>query len=271
MNNLKIDSDSTSATGRSHKTNIQSTTRPIVIIGAAALFFMFTGLLITTTILIANNRSDQKALALAVELKTAQLQAASIAAASAPAPVADVTRSNAGIANDSQLATTPTEAAMERSFTAAIEEAAVAAQQVTAMEQTFSLPDCVAELQNLVETVRIGFAIGSFEPLPQDMDGARRIASIVADCDPVMVAVEGHSDLTGQEQNNMNLSWIRADAVVSRLRSEGFDVKALEPLGFGARKPIDPSVTPAANALNRRVQFHLAPRPGTNSALFAEN
>ncbi|MEP5631542.1 MAG: OmpA family protein [Tateyamaria sp.] len=275
MSNLTSDCSDTSATDNSNNSNGRSRSRIIGIIGGVALLLMFTGLLISTTILLANKHSTDQAQLRAAEPRTAQVSAASEVpgTTSTPTRASEVTRSNAGIANltGTELPKSAATATAQRSFDAALQEAAIATQQVTALEQTFKLPDCVSELQELIQTVRVGFAVGSRQPLLQDMAGARHIATIVADCEPVMVAVEGHSDLTGEEQNNMNLSWIRADAVITHLRDEGFDVEALEPLGFGARKPIDPRVTPEANALNRRVQFHLAPRPGTDAALFAEN
>ncbi len=275
MNNFDFGDRNLSAPNAPHTTNASSSWKFVAAFAAIVLFLLFTGLLITTTLLYAERQAANQPQVPTDKLQTARVQPITIAPEDTLTSdsVAEVSRGNAGIANEAELAkaTAPADDVMETAFDAAEQEAALAALRVAELEKTFSLPDCVAELQNLVKTVRIGFASGSSEPLPEDMAGARRIASVVSTCEPVMVAVEGHSDLTGQEQDNMKLSWIRADAVVNRLRGEGFDVSALEPLGFGARKPIDAAVTPTANALNRRVQFHLAPRPGTDAALFANN
>lgn len=277
MNRQNIGSGGNPATDGPRKSTGLAVSRPWMIIAGVALFLMFTGFLITTTVLVANNQSTKQAEILTAKVRAARPKVAIAAPTVAPDTTAEVTRNISGITNGAELATTGTLArnelndANQKSFDAVVQEASIAALQVNEMERAYALPSCVAELQELMETVRIGFDTGSSQPRFQDMNGARRIASTLVGCDPVMVAVEGHSDLTGEEQNNMALSWIRADAVISRLAAEGFDVKGFEPLGFGARKPIDRATTPEANDLNRRVQFHLAPRPGTDAALFAEN
>lgn len=146
------------------------------------------------------------------------------------------------------------------------------AKEVDEMKDSIAeLPICVEQLGELMTTTRISFASGSRTPNQLDMQSAREIALLLEDCHLVMVAVEGHSDTTGQEQTNMALSWTRAEAVIAQLRNEGLDVSAFEPLGFGSRKPLDASGTPAADDVNRRVQFHLAPRPGSGNEMFTKN
>lgn len=168
-------------------------------------------------------------------------------------------------------ATSPDEVLDYASPEAVVQKGAENADAMDEMEKDRALPECVAQLGGLISTVRIAFASGAGTPNESDMEQAREIARVLADCDLVMVAVEGHSDQTGEETANMTLSWVRAEAVINQLRAEGFDISAFEPLGFGSRKPIDASGGQIADAQNRRVQFHLAPRHGTNNKLFATN
>lgn len=272
---------------------------PVAVGAGFLVLLLFAGFIISSTLWVVGSQDTRKIEALSEDLASVRAQAATDAAATAStlAAVAEVTRSNVDLLtsstgqNRARLSVVDPETgqlmvpadfdrikhngaefddAMKVSFEDAITVANKAELQVSEMEASYELPVCVSQLQELMDNVTIGFNIGSTEPLDKDFEGARIIASILQGCDPVMVAVEGHSDTTGQEQANMALSWIRAEAVVSRLRAEGFDIAAFEPLGFGSRKPIDVSNTPVADARNRRVQFHLAPRPGSDGAMFAK-
>ncbi len=69
------------------------------------------------------------------------------------------------------------------------------------------------------------------------------------------ISVEGHTDDTGKYEKNLVLSRQRAEAVVEALVKRGCDPERFEAVGYGPDKPLDPSKTKAARALNRRVEF----------------
>jgi OOP family OmpA-OmpF porin len=66
--------------------------------------------------------------------------------------------------------------------------------------------------------------------------------------------IDGHTDATGAEEYNQDLSERRANAVVSYLASRGLDASALIPKGFGKTKP---RVADPFSPENRRVETHL--------------
>jgi outer membrane protein OmpA-like peptidoglycan-associated protein len=69
------------------------------------------------------------------------------------------------------------------------------------------------------------------------------------------LAVDGHTDDVGDEQDNINLSHKRVTAVVRELEKHGIDQKLLLTRGFGETKPIADNATKAGRAENRRVEF----------------
>ena len=67
------------------------------------------------------------------------------------------------------------------------------------------------------------------------------------------VLIEGHTDLLGTHQYNLQLSRKRAEAVKRYLVTEhGLDAQRLKTIGFGEDRPINGD---AAKPENRRVQF----------------
>lgn len=73
------------------------------------------------------------------------------------------------------------------------------------------------------------------------------------------VDVLGHTDSTGSEAYNLNLSYQRADAVAGYLQTQGIDRARLMVKGLGEGYPIASNDTPEGRALNRRVEIALTP------------
>lgn len=244
-----------------------------VAVGAAGLFLVvFTALVVTTTLLITQPGQteatviafDEPSLAELTELVTRQelslLQAeAELAANGLAAPTGAALPAIPGGAPQEQAA--------------AQIKAAVDTPQPKALgaEHRYRIPSCVDFLDTLVKITTVNFAVGSDVPDPADMIRARSIATAVKTCDEVKVIVEGHSDRRGNDKLNMDLSWFRAQSVIDQLQSEGFDVLALQPRGFGATRPVNLSGTVSGEAENRRVQFTLAPRALTSPFRVSNN
>jgi outer membrane protein OmpA-like peptidoglycan-associated protein len=67
-----------------------------------------------------------------------------------------------------------------------------------------------------------------------------------------MIRVEGHTDQTGSEQYNLQLSERRANAVKNALTQKGIDAIRITPVGMGECCPVS-----SDNAANRRVSMVL--------------
>jgi outer membrane protein OmpA-like peptidoglycan-associated protein len=69
------------------------------------------------------------------------------------------------------------------------------------------------------------------------------------------VEIQGHTDNTGTQAINEQLSQDRAEAVQGWLVGHGVEPSRLTAKGYGASRPLAPNITPQHRARNRRVQF----------------
>ena len=79
-----------------------------------------------------------------------------------------------------------------------------------------------------------------------------RVANVLAQYPQTMIRVEGHTDQTGSEQYNLQLSERRANAVKNALTQKGIDATRITPVGMGECCPVS-----SDNAANRRVSMVL--------------
>lgn len=84
-----------------------------------------------------------------------------------------------------------------------------------------------------------------------------RLYNILQENAKMTIEISGHTDKTGSETLNLNLSQARAKTVVDFLVQKGIDPSRLEYKGFGSLQPIDVNTTPAGRAKNRRVEFKI--------------
>jgi outer membrane protein OmpA-like peptidoglycan-associated protein len=86
-----------------------------------------------------------------------------------------------------------------------------------------------------------------------------RIANILIKYPNTVIQVEGHTDSTGTESYNMELSARRAEAVKNILVSKGVEPSRILTLAFGESKPIASNDYDYGRAQNRRVEIKVAP------------
>lgn len=70
--------------------------------------------------------------------------------------------------------------------------------------------------------------------------------------------IKGHTDSTGPEKYNQQLSEKRANAVKAELENLGIESNRLKAIGFGETRPLVPNDTRANRAQNRRVDAVLS-------------
>ena len=71
------------------------------------------------------------------------------------------------------------------------------------------------------------------------------------------VEIYGHTDTTGLETRNQELSEQRAKAVLDYLIEKGLNATRIKSFGFGSTQPISDNDTEEGRQLNRRVAFKL--------------
>ena len=105
---------------------------------------------------------------------------------------------------------------------------------------------------------------GGREQLTRLADTLRTLAKEMPDDLPWVLQVDGHTDLrpisTERFPSNWELSTARALSIVKFLRAQGIDPRRLAATGYGEFHPLDPSVSDAAFAKNRRIELKLTSR-----------
>ncbi|MFH1765600.1 MAG: OmpA family protein [Gemmatimonadota bacterium] len=84
------------------------------------------------------------------------------------------------------------------------------------------------------------------------------IGGTLASCPDAAVEVAGHTDSSGSDAANQQVSERRAQAVVQYLVGRGVPVERLTAVGYGETRPIADNGTPAGREANRRVEFVLS-------------
>lgn len=79
------------------------------------------------------------------------------------------------------------------------------------------------------------------------------VAAALRPCLGSIIAVTGHTDTSGPEPGNLQLSQARADAVVQALMERGIPADGLRARGVGSQVPVE-GLDPADPA-NRRIEF----------------
>jgi outer membrane protein OmpA-like peptidoglycan-associated protein len=69
--------------------------------------------------------------------------------------------------------------------------------------------------------------------------------------------IEGHTDSVGADAANINLSQMRANAVMAELVKNGVEPSRMEAVGYGRSRPVASNTTAAGRAQNRRTEFNI--------------
>jgi outer membrane protein OmpA-like peptidoglycan-associated protein len=85
-------------------------------------------------------------------------------------------------------------------------------------------------------------------------------ANIMLQYPDTFIRVEGHTDSTGSEGYNLELSARRAVAVKNLIIQKGVPPYRLETVTFGESRPIATNETEAGRQMNRRVEIKIAPK-----------
>jgi outer membrane protein OmpA-like peptidoglycan-associated protein len=85
------------------------------------------------------------------------------------------------------------------------------------------------------------------------------VVLVAQEFDKTLVEVAGHTDSTGSEAYNQQLSERRAGTVAEYLRARGILADRLITVGAGEARPIASNETAEGRARNRRVELTFAP------------
>jgi outer membrane protein OmpA-like peptidoglycan-associated protein len=118
-----------------------------------------------------------------------------------------------------------------------------------------------AKVERIGEGIKITFNSGLLFDVnkatlrPESKLELAKLAGILEKYPDTNILVEGHTDATGTEEYNLELSRQRAQSVENYLASQGVDATRFTIMGYGESQPVATNETPEGRQLNRRVDI----------------
>jgi outer membrane protein OmpA-like peptidoglycan-associated protein len=118
-------------------------------------------------------------------------------------------------------------------------------------------PDGEGILVNLPNGVT--FAVDSTTITPTFQSTLDQIAASLTKYPNSLIDVMGHTDSTGSDAYNLDLSKRRAEAVGNYLTLRGVSRARIATIGYGEQYPVADNATEAGRSRNRRVEIRITP------------
>ena len=103
----------------------------------------------------------------------------------------------------------------------------------------------------------INFRLSSTTIRPSSFAYLDRLAEFTWVCSTPQIAISGHSDATGNEAWNLQISTARAQAVADHLVRTGVAPERLIVKGYGSSQPVADNATVQGRERNRRIEIEL--------------
>jgi len=97
---------------------------------------------------------------------------------------------------------------------------------------------------------------------PQFFDVLNSVSIVLAKFDKTLIDITGHTDSTGSEELNQNLSLRRAQSVSMYLQGQKIMAQRMIVRGAGETLPVANNGTKEGRAANRRVEIQISPFQG---------
>lgn len=111
-----------------------------------------------------------------------------------------------------------------------------------------------AEINTFLQNITL-FEWDSFEITKDAKVGLDKVIAWMKEYPSVTAKVEGHTDNTGTEKYNQELSVKRAKAIVDYLEANGIAANRLSYEGFGETRPVASNDTSTGRQMNRRIEM----------------
>jgi outer membrane protein OmpA-like peptidoglycan-associated protein len=105
----------------------------------------------------------------------------------------------------------------------------------------------------------ITFATGSSDLNAGFYDVLNSVSLVLDEFDQTVIEVAGHTDSTGTNEYNQQLSQRRASSVAAYLRTRQILAERMIEIGMGEERPIADNTTDGGRQANRRVELTLVP------------
>ena len=105
----------------------------------------------------------------------------------------------------------------------------------------------------------ITFALNSADLNAQFYNALNGVTMVLKEYNKTVIEVAGHTDSSGSDQYNMQLSERRAQSVASYLSSQGVQSSRLMTVGAGETRPVASNDSEQGRSANRRVEMTIVP------------
>ncbi len=110
---------------------------------------------------------------------------------------------------------------------------------------------------NVMVLNNIFFDTDQFDLKASSVPELQKLISFLEENQNVSVEISGHTDNTGSEEHNLELSTRRAEAVLFYLTDKGIDRNRLSFKGYGENQPVASNDSEQGRALNRRTEVRV--------------
>ncbi|OGE25261.1 MAG: hypothetical protein A3J42_02965 [Candidatus Dadabacteria bacterium RIFCSPHIGHO2_12_FULL_53_21] len=130
---------------------------------------------------------------------------------------------------------------------------------VLGMDLDRLIPD--ASAQDSQSGAVVFFNLNEHGVRPDDESGLNEFVTLLKNDPGLVVVIDGYSDITGEEQYNLNLSRLRAEAVREFYVGRGIDPERIKVRGNGKTDKFDSGIDEESLKRNRRVQVKVESAP----------
>ncbi len=131
------------------------------------------------------------------------------------------------------------------------------AREAAARARRLELERCQSAIDETMQSGTIVFARGSAKLDASSFPTLDRLVGLSGLCGRTQIEIGGHTDSSGSESRNQELSEQRARSVRDYLVNNGMRAEMLTARGYGESRPLAPNTTAVNRAKNRRIEIRV--------------
>jgi len=128
----------------------------------------------------------------------------------------------------------------------------------TPTELQIAVNTCQIDFDRVLEGKQIRFKAAGAVISPESYSLLDEVAAVVKTCERFTIEIGGHTDPSGNGNDNLTLGLDRATAVLEYLGSKGVSTTRLKAIDYGESRQVDRSDSPDGLARNQWIEFRIS-------------